>query len=117
MTYCSHIFTEESLHITLVGVVVTVDFLAQLFQSGLSKFACFMASQEQFLSHDFDALRETHVSNWCHSNKWWIMQCMNLQLPSDDYSSHHKSWESGSKTIRSSELSTRFNGHFCGFRN
>ena len=20
------------------------------------------------------------VSNWCHSNKWWIMQCMNLQL-------------------------------------
>ena len=21
-----------------------------------------------------------HVSNWCDSNKWWIMQCMNLQL-------------------------------------
>ena len=21
-----------------------------------------------------------HVSNWCHSDKWWIMQCMNLQL-------------------------------------
>ena len=21
-----------------------------------------------------------HLSNWCRSNKWWIMQCMNLQL-------------------------------------
>ena len=65
-----------------------------------------------------------HVSNWCHFNRWWIMQCMNLQLShqiSTALTTSHRSRVA--RTIRSSHPATKalvksgsrtHAGHFWG---
>ena len=108
LSYCSQIFTEESSHVILAGSVVRYWSPCFTLQSSLSKFGCSTTSHEQFCDMTLTPWETPHVSNWCHANKWWIRQCMNLQLSQQMTTALTTSHGSRvARTIRSSHAATK----------
>ena len=85
MSFCCQKFTQEleSLHVFHAGIVIHCWLPC-------SSFPVWPAAVKVWLLDDIARTffcdmvlmpwEKSHVSNWCHSNKWWIMQCLNLKL-------------------------------------